>query len=72
MAGGFVALEVVAVAHLFQCLALIPAEGFGHIDADVDDDVAIAGTISLDGGQTLAAQPLGGAGLNAGLQIDLE
>ena len=67
-----VALEVVAVAHLLQLVLLVAAQGLRHVDADVHNDVAAAVAVAFHHGQTLAAQPLGGAGLGAGFDVYLQ
>ena len=47
--GVCVALEVVAVTELFNGRLLFLRQGFGNIYADVDDEVAIATSVTLYG-----------------------
>ena len=64
-----VALEVVAVLKVLDGFLLLAAQGLRHIHADVDHQVATSITVTLYGGQSLAAQAEGLAGLCAAVNL---
>jgi len=62
--------ETVAALHFFHGFALVAAEPLGDPDHYLHVEVTLAGAVSADGGQALAAELDGGAGLGAGLDLE--
>lgn len=68
-----VGYEVIGVLHLFQCLLFVPAEGFGNVNADIDEQIARTAVVpvAVDTGQALATQAEYFTGLGTRFDLDL-
>ena len=64
-----IALEVVAVLHLFQCLLLVARQCLWHIYADVYHQVALAASISLHCRKALGPKAQSLSGLRSGFNL---